>query len=84
MVNTRRFAGVKYDRSYQRGRSRGAGIFGKMPGVRVFVESRFDGFDWAVTVNTDEFPDGTDNDFGLLIDSSFSGYLFPRDRLPSV
>ena len=40
------------------GRAPGYARSGSTPGVSTWIESRFDGYDWAFTVNTRDFPAG--------------------------
>ncbi|OCK94387.1 uncharacterized protein K441DRAFT_611493 [Cenococcum geophilum 1.58] len=46
---------------------------GRMSGSRTWAESRSDGVDWALTLNTDEFP--TDQNFVDLCTASITGWL---------
>ena len=46
---------------------------GRMSGSWTWAESRSDGIDWALTLNTDEFP--TDQNFVDLCTASITGWL---------
>jgi hypothetical protein len=47
-------------------RAPGSTRSGGTPGASTWIESRTDGFDWALTVNTNDFPDG-ETDFANVM-----------------
>jgi hypothetical protein len=55
------------------GRAPGSAREGAMDGARSRAESRTDGVDWALVVNTREFP--TDNNFENLVNNAITGFL---------
>ena len=56
------------------GRAAGFAREGSTPGASTWMESRTDGVDWALVVNTRDFPDGG-ADFEKLVRTDISNWL---------